>query len=175
MEFYDRSRVSDEIFRKLSAIVHTPEFQPDVVRAKSRACESLSRWVVALHGHVRVLRHIGPQEEQRKELERSVEESRAHLREVCMQEELGRERVEDLQRRLEANRQDIEDMTAQLRLLDVQEREATNTLMQIDFHIAIWNARKKVQIQRVGLYIIYGPVDQQSDASCLSHSYNMKY
>lgn len=122
-----------------------PEFQPELVRYKSRACESLCHWIRALYEHAHVLRHIAPQEAKQKELEACVAESRVRMQEVCLQEELARERYEEVQHKIEANRQGMEDVSAQVRLMDVQEREATNTLKQIGYHIAIWNARKKVQ------------------------------
>lgn len=121
-----------------------PEFQPESVRSKSRACESLCHWIRALYEHAHVLRHIAPQEARQKDLEACVSESRKRMQEACLQEELARERYEETQRKIEANRQGMEDVSAQVRLMDVQEREATNTLQQIGYHITLWNNRKKV-------------------------------
>lgn len=129
-----------------------PEFQLDVVRTKSRACESLCGWVRALFEHARLLRRMAPQAAKRKMMETKVKECREHLREVCMQEELAQVRFEDGKRKVEENRQETDDVTAQLRLMDVQEREATNTVNQTEFHIAIWNARKKVQSKIISAY-----------------------
>ncbi|XP_062409103.1 dynein heavy chain domain-containing protein 1-like [Sardina pilchardus] len=143
LEFYDRRSIDDKLYKKLSTIMLMPEFQPVVVRSKSRACESICNWVRALYEHATVMRSIAPQQVQKKEMDASVEESRKHMQEVCMQEEFAKERYEDVQRRIEANRQGMEEVSMQVRLKDVQEREATNTLKQIEYHIAKWNARKK--------------------------------
>ncbi|XP_048121288.1 dynein heavy chain domain-containing protein 1 [Alosa alosa] len=143
LEFYDRSSINDKLYKKLSSIVHMTEFQPGVVRFKSHACESLCNWVRALYEHASVLRTIAPQQAQKKIMDASVEESRKHMQEVCMQEELSRERYQEVKGRIEVNRQGMEDVSMQVRLKDVQEREATNTLKQIEYHIAKWKARKK--------------------------------
>ncbi|CDQ59017.1 unnamed protein product [Oncorhynchus mykiss] len=80
LEFFDRSMLSDDLFRQLGQIVPQRAFLPESVRGVSRACESLCRWVRAVYQYACVQRHMAPQEARKKQLEVRMAESRARLR-----------------------------------------------------------------------------------------------
>ncbi|XP_031647288.1 dynein heavy chain domain-containing protein 1 [Oncorhynchus kisutch] len=143
LEFFDRSMLSDDLFRQLGQIVPQRAFLPESVRGVSRACESLCRWVRAVYQYACVQRHMAPQEARKKQLEVRMAESRARLRVARLQEEEAREQLEDMERQQQFLRMDLEELTTQLRKAETLERKAAAAVQQVQCHITDWTAAAK--------------------------------
>ncbi|XP_070987103.1 dynein heavy chain domain-containing protein 1 [Oncorhynchus clarkii lewisi] len=130
LEFFDRSMLSDDLFRQLGQIVPQRAFLPESVRGVSRACESLCRWVRAVYQYACVQRHMAPQEARKKQLEVRMAESRARLCVARLQEEEAREQLEDMERQQQFLRLDLEELTTQLRKAETLERKAAAAVQQ---------------------------------------------
>ncbi|XP_058646980.1 dynein heavy chain domain-containing protein 1 isoform X2 [Onychostoma macrolepis] len=143
LEFFDCSKLTDEMIHKLGQIIQTPSFQPSSVRDASRACESLCRWVRAVHQCACIQRRMAPQNAKKYSLDELMAESRARLRVARLQEESERERLEELEMRLELNRQDMVLLKAQLSTSEAQERESCAALKLVECHIKDWTSAGK--------------------------------
>ncbi len=150
LEFFDCSKLTDEMIHKLGQIIQTPSFQPSSVRDASRACESLCRWVRAVYQSACIQRHMAPQNAKKYNLDELMAESRARLRVARLQEESEQERLEELEIRLELNRQDMELLKAQLSSSEAQERESCAALKLVERHIKDWTSAGKVAKILVG-------------------------
>ncbi|XP_029571084.1 dynein heavy chain domain-containing protein 1 [Salmo trutta] len=143
LEFFDRSMLSDDLFRQLGQIVPQRAFLPESVRGVSRACESLCRWVRAVYQYACVQRHMAPQEARKKQLEVRMAESRARLRVARLQEEEAREQLEDMERQQQFLRLDLEELTTQMCKAETLERKAAAAVQQVQCHITDWTAAAK--------------------------------
>ncbi|KAJ7995608.1 hypothetical protein DPEC_G00246350 [Dallia pectoralis] len=140
LEFFDRSRVGDDLFHQLGQIVQRPDFLPESVRGVSRACESLCCWVRAVYQYACVQRHMAPQEARKNQLDVRMTECRTRLRTARLQEEEARERLEDTERQQQLVRQNLEELTEQLHKAEALQRKAAATLQQVRSHITDWTA-----------------------------------
>ncbi|KAL7848559.1 hypothetical protein SRHO_G00201820 [Serrasalmus rhombeus] len=138
LEFFDRSNLKDELFQKLGQVVKAPDFQPHLVCDVSRACESLSCWLQAVYQYACVQRHMAPREAQKKNLLKSMAESRARLRVARLQEEVARGKLEDMEKQQQLVRNNLEDLAAQLQKVEDQEKEAAAAIEQLSDHTEKW-------------------------------------
>ncbi|XP_036393632.1 dynein heavy chain domain-containing protein 1 [Megalops cyprinoides] len=137
--FYDRSLVRGALFDALTTAVRRPELQPEAVREASRACESLCRWVQAVHRYASVWHRLAPREAWRCQLEERAAESRARLREARLQEEEARDWLEGTVTELRRVRRSVEELEGQLRQAEARERGAAAAVHQVAQHVADWN------------------------------------
>ncbi|KAL7831592.1 hypothetical protein AOLI_G00291400 [Acnodon oligacanthus] len=143
LEFFDRSNLNDELFQKLGQVVKAPNFQPHLVRDVSRACESLSCWLQAVYQYACVQQHMAPWEAQKKNLLKSMAESRARLRVARLQEEAAQGKLEDMEKQQQLVRNDLEDLAAQLQKVEAQEKEAAAAIKQLSNHTEKWISVEK--------------------------------
>ncbi|KAJ8280160.1 hypothetical protein GJAV_G00051250 [Gymnothorax javanicus] len=140
LEFYDRSALCWEMFGVLSEAVRRPGFQPEAVREVSRACESLCRWVRAVHQYACAVRRMAPHEARRAQLEAQAAETRTRLRDARLQEEEARVQLEQAERRLQEARSATEELAVRLHLAQTRERDAAAAVQQVAPHMASWRA-----------------------------------
>ncbi|KAL6470881.1 hypothetical protein MHYP_G00195310 [Metynnis hypsauchen] len=143
LEFFDRSNLKDELFQKLGHVVKAPNFQPHLVCDVSRACQSLSCWLQAVYQYACVQRHMAPREAQKKNLLKSLAESRARLRVARLQEEVARGKLEDMEKQQQLVRSNLEDLAAQLQKVEAQEKEAAAAVKQLSGHTEKWISVEK--------------------------------
>ncbi|XP_051967401.1 dynein heavy chain domain-containing protein 1 [Xyrauchen texanus] len=143
LEFFDCSKLSDEMIQTLGQFVQEPSFQPSCVRDVSQACESLCHWVRAVYQYACVQCRMAPKKAQKHDLDVLMKESLARLRDARLKEELAREGLEDLQRQQELNRHDMELLEAQLSTAEAHERKTSAALKMVECHIEDWTLAKK--------------------------------
>ncbi|XP_051531516.1 dynein heavy chain domain-containing protein 1 [Myxocyprinus asiaticus] len=143
LEFFDCSKLSDEMIQTLGQFVHAPSFQPSYVRDVSQACESLCHWVRAVYQYACVQCRMVPKKAQKHDLDVLMKESLARLRDARLQEESARERLEDLERQQEFNRHDMELLKAQLSTAEAHERESSAALKLVEHHTEDWTLARK--------------------------------
>ncbi|XP_066518551.1 dynein heavy chain domain-containing protein 1 [Hoplias malabaricus] len=143
LEFFDRSKLSNELFEKLGQIVQAPNFQPHLVRDISRACESLSYWLQAVYQYACVQRQMAPQEAQKNHLNKCMAESRGRLRVARLQEEAAQGKLEEVEKQHQLIRRNLEELAAQLQKAQNQEKEAAAAVNQLNYYIEKWNSVQK--------------------------------
>lgn len=144
LQFFDHSKLSNELFEELGQIVQAPNFQTDLVCDVSQACESLCSWVRAVYQYACVKRCMAPQEAHKKHLNNCMAEIRARLQVARLQEEAAQERLEVIEKQQQFVRNNIKELSAQVHKVEIQEKEASVTIKQISDYIEKWNMAKKV-------------------------------
>ncbi|KAI7795482.1 putative dynein heavy chain domain-containing protein 1, partial [Triplophysa rosa] len=143
LEFFDCSTLSAEMIKTLGQIVQAPSFQPSFVRDLSRACESLCCWLRAVYQYACVQHRMAPQMARKRDLDELMVESRARLRVSRLQEMSEHDRLQELEKHLELNRQDMMLLKLELCTAEEHERESSATLKLIERHIEDWNSAEK--------------------------------
>lgn len=144
LQFFDHSKLSNELFEELGQIVQAPNFQTDLVCDVSQACESLCSWVRAVYQYACVKRRMAPQEAHKNHLNNCMVEIRARLQVARLQEEAARDRLEVVEKQHQFVRNNLKELSAQLHKVEIQEKEAAVTIKQVSCYIEKWNMAKKV-------------------------------
>ncbi|KAK2831187.1 hypothetical protein Q7C36_016273 [Tachysurus vachellii] len=143
LQFFDHSKLSNELFEELGQIVQAPNFQTDLVCDVSQACESLCSWVRAVYQYACVKHCMAPQEAHKKHLNNCMAEIRARLQVARLQEEAAQERLEVIEKQQQFVRNNLKALSAQVQKVEIQEKEAAVSIKQISDYIEKWNMAKK--------------------------------
>lgn len=144
LQFFDCSKLSNELFEELGQIVQAPNFQTDLVCGVSQACESLCSWVRALYQYACVKRHMAPQEAIKKHLNNCMAKIHAQLQVAWLEEEAARDRLEDVEKQHQFVKNYLKELSARLHKVEIQEKEAAVTIKQVNYYIEKWNMAKMV-------------------------------
>lgn len=144
LQFFDCSKLSNELFEELGQIVKAPNFQTDLVCGVSKACVSLCSWLQAFYQYACVKRSMAPQEAYKNHLNNGMAQIRAKLQVARLQEEASRKRLEVAENQYQFVRNNLEELSSQLYKLEIQEKEAVVTIKQVNYYIEKWNMAKMV-------------------------------
>ena len=70
--FYDKDKISDDLFRKLEKFSQSAESSPEFLLEISKAASSLSVWIRAVYNYCNVLHTFKPKQEEMKEAEKRL-------------------------------------------------------------------------------------------------------
>ncbi|KAM6960532.1 dynein heavy chain domain-containing protein 1 [Aplochiton taeniatus] len=140
LEFFDRTKMSDDLYNQLGKIVKRKDFRPETVQRVSRACGSLCSWVHSVYQYASLQRHMAPQVARKEQLGLRMAESRGRLRVARLQEEEVRSRLEDLEKQQQLVRQEQDDLKTQLCKAKTLETEAVAAVKQVSRHIDQWES-----------------------------------
>ncbi|MCJ8739878.1 hypothetical protein PDJAM_G00052400 [Pangasius djambal] len=143
LQFFDHSKLSNDLFEELGQIVQAPNFQTDLVCGVSQACESLCSWVRAVYQYACVKRCMAPQEAHKDHLNNCMAEIRARLQVARLQEEAAQDRLEVVEKQYQFVRNNLKELSTQLHKVEFQEKEAALTIKQVSYYIEKWNMAKK--------------------------------
>lgn len=144
LQFFDHSKLSNELFEELGQIVQSPNFQTDIVCGVSEACESLCSWVRAVYQYACVKRSMAPHEAHRAHLNNCMAEIRERLHIARLHEEAAQEELEVVKKQLQFVRNNLKELSAQLHEVEIQEKEAAVTIEQLSNFAEKWNMATKV-------------------------------
>lgn len=77
----DKDKIKEGTIRKLRAVIHKPEFNPETIGQKSLACKSLALWCKAIENYYRVERMVRPRRVKAQEMNRQLTEKKKTLSE----------------------------------------------------------------------------------------------
>ncbi|XP_076023406.1 dynein heavy chain domain-containing protein 1, partial [Genypterus blacodes] len=137
LEFFDRNKLRDEHLQQLGQMLQSPHFVPESMREVSKACESLCRWVQAVHDCSCVQPRMVSQED-KQNLEVLAGKVRRQLNLASHQENQIRQRLQEIKLQLQSVRKDSEELREQLHKAESLEREAAAAARQIERHVAAW-------------------------------------
>lgn len=155
LQFFDHSKLSNELFEELGQIVQAPNFQTDLVCGVSQACESLCSWVRAVYQYACVKRCLAPKEAHKNHLNHCMAEIRARLQVARLQEDAAQDRLEVVEKQHQFVRNNLKELSAQLHKLEIEEKEAAVTIKQISDYIKKWNMAKKVSKFSLQLHLCF--------------------
>ncbi|XP_046718989.1 dynein heavy chain domain-containing protein 1 isoform X3 [Silurus meridionalis] len=142
LKFFDHSKINDELFEELGEIVHSPNFQTDLICGVSKACESLCNWVRAVYQYACVKRQMAPHEAHKIHVNNCMAEIRARLKVARMHKEAARERLEVAEKQHQAINNKLQDLSAELSKVEIQEKEVAFTIKQVRYYMEKWNIAK---------------------------------
>ncbi|CCW64140.1 unnamed protein product [Phytomonas sp. EM1] len=73
LQNYQRDELTEKTIRSIQKFVNNPDFQPDEVAKSSKACRSLSLWVLAINNYYGVVKVVAPKRQRLAEAEAKVE------------------------------------------------------------------------------------------------------
>ncbi|XP_061595557.1 dynein heavy chain domain-containing protein 1 [Cololabis saira] len=111
LEFFDGNSLTNEQLQQLGQIVRSPEFVPESVREVSKACESLCRWVQAVHKFC------------------SIQYSKKAY-----------QRLEDAKTHLQLIQNELKDLQLQLQKAESEERQVVANARQMEMLFREWRA-----------------------------------
>ncbi|CCW70167.1 unnamed protein product [Phytomonas sp. Hart1] len=72
LQNYQRDELTEKMIRSIQKYVNNPDFQPDEVAKSSKACRSLSLWVLAINNYYEVVKVVAPKRKRLAEAEAKV-------------------------------------------------------------------------------------------------------
>lgn len=140
LEYFDRDSLTDEQLRQLGRIARCPHFAPESVREVSKACESLCRWVRALHEWC----SVEPRLSAARQSEALARELRAELHRARRREEGARRRLRELELQLRLTHQRLEQQLVELRQHERVDKQAAAVVGHVKTHATGWKAAARV-------------------------------
>ncbi|XP_057698578.1 dynein heavy chain domain-containing protein 1-like isoform X7 [Corythoichthys intestinalis] len=145
LETFDFYSLPDKDLIRLAEIVKNPIFLPELIRDVSNACESLCRWLLAIHNCGTVCYQLMV----RKQLDLMLLRMKAQLEEI---KEYIKEiyiRLEELRAQQKPMQELLEEQLLQLHEDECQERKAGRSVELLLKHSRMWRAcTQDLQIQR---------------------------
>ncbi|TSZ12225.1 Dynein heavy chain domain-containing protein 1 [Bagarius yarrelli] len=143
LQFFDHSKLSNELFEELGQIIRSPNFQTDIVCGVSSACESLCSWVRAVYQYACVKRSMAPHKAHKDCLTNCMSEIRERLHIARLHEEAAQEELEVVKQQQQLVRNTLKELSAQLHKVKIQEKVAAVTVEQLSNLSEKWNMVKK--------------------------------
>ncbi|RNF08530.1 dynein, axonemal, heavy polypeptide 1 [Trypanosoma rangeli] len=82
LQNYKRDELTERVVRALQRYINNPEFQPEEVAKSSKACKSLSMWVLAINNYYGVVKVVTPKRARLAEAEAKLNVANNALREA---------------------------------------------------------------------------------------------
>nr|XP_057943574.1 dynein heavy chain domain-containing protein 1-like isoform X2 [Doryrhamphus excisus] len=136
LELFDFYGITDRQMRQLGQLIANPMFVPECVRDVSRACEALSRWVLAVYRCGRMRHHLII----RKQLDGRAMEAKARLQQIKSYIEDINRRLEDLHVKLQPVQKLLDEQLLLLHEAEELERKASYAVELLARHTKVWRA-----------------------------------
>ncbi|XP_054635114.1 dynein heavy chain domain-containing protein 1-like isoform X3 [Dunckerocampus dactyliophorus] len=136
LELFDFYGITDRQMRQLGQLITNPTFVPECVREVSRACEALSRWVLAVY-RCGCMRH---QLVIRKQLDGRAKEAEARLQQIKSYMEDINHRLKDLRVKLQPVQKLLNEQLLLLHEAEDLERKAAYAVELLARHAEVWRA-----------------------------------
>ncbi|RNF27392.1 putative dynein heavy chain [Trypanosoma conorhini] len=103
LQNYKRDELTERIVRAIQKYINNPDFQPEEVEKSSKACKSLSMWVLAINNYYEVVKVVAPKRARLAEAEAKLSVANKALHEA--QERLRgiENEISDLKRTMQEN------------------------------------------------------------------------
>ncbi|ORC87581.1 dynein heavy chain [Trypanosoma theileri] len=89
LQNYKKDELTERVVRSIQKYIHNPDFQPEEVAKSSKACKSLSMWVLAINNYYEVVKVVAPKRERLAEAEAklrvatdALQEAQARLKRI---------------------------------------------------------------------------------------------
>ncbi|XP_031567893.1 dynein heavy chain 3, axonemal-like [Actinia tenebrosa] len=89
LKVYDKDNIAPAVMKKIrDKYVTNPDFNPDVIRSVSSACEGLCKWILAMEVYDRVAKVVGPKKEKlaAAEAELAIQMEKLNLKRAQLKE-----------------------------------------------------------------------------------------
>ncbi|SCU71914.1 Cytoplasmic dynein 2 heavy chain (DYNC2H1), putative [Trypanosoma equiperdum] len=103
LQNYKKDELTERTIRSIQKYVNNPEFQPQEVAKSSKACKSLSMWVLAINNYYEVVKVVAPKRERLAEAEAKLSVATATLREAQDRLKSIEDKINGLKRDMQEN------------------------------------------------------------------------
>ncbi|KAI9095538.1 hypothetical protein DFS34DRAFT_182154 [Phlyctochytrium arcticum] len=121
MAEYDKDNIPESVSKKLKKYIENPNFTPEAVEKVSKACKSMSMWVIAMDLYSRVFKEVQPKRRRLEEAQAVLETTQAKLAEKTAA-------LQQVESQLEKLKQKYEESVASKRELADKMEETTRRL-----------------------------------------------
>ncbi|KAK7929090.1 hypothetical protein WMY93_005485 [Mugilogobius chulae] len=130
--------------QQLASLVHSPAFDPQLVREASQACQSLCLWVLAVYECCRLQKHV----DKSRRLETQAKATRERLHEVRRQKEDACSQLKKLRVKLASVQEQLHKQISELQHAEQVHRETTCTVDKLGAYVCVWkeNAQEDTQV-----------------------------
>ncbi|KAF6720128.1 Dynein heavy chain 1, axonemal [Oryzias melastigma] len=136
LEYFDCCTVTTEQLQQLEEIIQSPHFEPESVREVSKACESLCRWVLAVHEYC-CKRHQLLLQQQMGLL---VREAQSQVFLAQQQKQEASQCLEDLQLKIQAIQHELDRLLGDLHKAESHEKEVSIFDGKFEKHFRDWSS-----------------------------------
>ncbi|XP_061765640.1 dynein heavy chain domain-containing protein 1-like isoform X1 [Nerophis ophidion] len=148
LESFDFYGITDKQMDQLGQLISSPMFVPEFVREVSRACETLSRWVLAVYrcGQMRYQLMV------RKQLDGQLKTAQSRLKHIKSYMEDIKCRLENLGLQLQPLQKVLDEQLVLLHRAEELKRNAANAVELLERHTKVWRAEAQeslLQRQRI--------------------------
>lgn len=103
LQNYPKDDLTEVIIRRIQKYITNPDFQPEEVAKSSKACKSLSLWVIAINNYYEVVKVVAPKRARLKEAEAKVTIATQALNEARGRLKKTEDKVDALYRDMQEN------------------------------------------------------------------------
>lgn len=135
---YKKDNIPDKIVKKVRKYIKMPKFKPDIIVSKSKAGESICKWVIAIVNYSDVMKIIKPKQESLQTAMVELDKAKAELAEKEASLQQIRDRIAHLQASYNSSLRTLEDLTRQKELIEVQLIRAEKLLGGLESESKRW-------------------------------------
>ena len=123
MQEFDKDNIPETVTKKLKKYIEMPNFNPESVEKVSKACKSMSMWVIALDLYSKVFKDVEPKRKKLEEAKKALEETQSKLAEKTMQ-------LQQVEKQLERLKNTYENSLNEKKVLSDKAEETSQRLQR---------------------------------------------
>lgn len=135
---YNKDSIPEKIVKKVRKYIKMKNFKPEIILKKSKAGESICKWVIAMVDYSDVMKIIKPKQASLKKAELELDKAKAVLSEKEASLQKIRDKIADLQANYNSSLRILEDLTRQKELIEVQLIRAEKLLNGLESESKRW-------------------------------------
>ncbi|ESL05658.1 dynein heavy chain [Trypanosoma rangeli SC58] len=120
LQNYKRDELTERVVRAIQRYINNPEFQPEEVAKSSKACKSLSMWVLAINNYYGVVKVVTPKRARLAEAEAKLSVANNALREAQERLKGIEDEIDALKRTMQENIEKKEQLEKDIELTMVR-------------------------------------------------------
>lgn len=153
---YKKDNIPEKILKKVKKYIKMENFKPEIIAKKSKAGESICKWVIAIVNYSDVMKIIKPKQESLKEAMVELDKAKSELAEKEASLEKIRNEIARLQASYNASLGMLEDLTKQKELIEIQLIRAEKLLNGLESESKRWE--KSVGELNIDLHDLVGNI-----------------
>jgi dynein heavy chain len=138
MTTYNKDKIPEKIVKKVRKYIKMKDFIPSIIVKKSKAGESICKWVIAIVSYSDVMKVIKPKQESLAEAQIRLDKAKTELAEKEASLQKIRDKINKLQASYNTSLRTLEDLTKQKELIEVQLIRAEKLLNGLESESKRW-------------------------------------
>ncbi|KAF8278750.1 Inner arm dynein 5-1 [Trypanosoma cruzi] len=140
LQNYKRDELTERVVRSIQKYIKNPDFQPEEVAKSSKACKSLSMWVLAINNYYEVVKVVAPKRERLAEAEAKLEVANNALFEAQERLKGIENKINELKRTMQENIEKKERLEEDIQLTMVRLDRAEQLMSGLSREQSRWSS-----------------------------------